>query len=145
MPSRGLRLISPFRCNRSDKLPIERTDVTSPLWRKKVDGSLVRLGYTPVPLWVARMWGLASAFAHVSSRGDPDAAISCTFNGEAFDAEIVPHRGGRDHRLFLQEDLRTALAGTFLMSYMRELDTKLREVDAPGGARSRDHDSERSF
>lgn len=110
-----------------------------------MDGSLVRLGYTPVPLWVARMWGLPDAFASVSSRGDPGATIACTFAGEAYGAEIVPHRQGRHHRLFLQEELRAALARTFLMSYMRELDTKLREVDAPGGARSRDHETERSF
>jgi len=126
-------------------LPIERADVAHPLWRKKVDGTFVRLGYTPVPLWVARMWGLAEAFDGVSGRGDARAAIACTFQGETFTAEIVPHREGRHYRIFVQEDLRAALARTFLMSYMRELDTKLAAATVPGVARVRDEARERSF
>jgi hypothetical protein len=115
------------------------------MWRKKVDGTFVRLGYTPIPVWVAQMWNLASAFSTVLGRGDRAATITCTFAGEGFTAEIVPHRGGRQHRLFLQEELRVSLARTFLMSYMRELDTKLAVVDAPGTRRSRDHETERAF
>jgi hypothetical protein len=126
-------------------LPIERTDVVSPLWRKKVDGTFVRLGYTPIPLWVARMWSVGDAFAAVTGRGHPDAAITCTFEGEVFTAEIVPHREGRQHRLFLQEELRAVLARKFLMSYMRELDTKLAAVDAAELRRSRSYETERSF
>lgn len=91
------------------------------------------------------MWGLAEAFGSVSGRGDPAATISCIFAGELFTAEIVPHRQGRQHRLFVQEELRSALARIFLMSYMRELDTKLAAVDAPGMRRSREHEAERSF
>lgn len=126
-------------------MPIERTDVAHPLWRKKVDGTFVRSGYTPVPMWVARIWGLADAFADVSGRGDQRAAISCTFQGEAFIGEIVPHREGRQHRLFLPEELRAAIALTFLMSYMRELDTKLAAAGVPGVARVRHETAERSF
>jgi hypothetical protein len=123
----------------------ERTDVSFPLWRKKVDGTFVRLGMTPVPLWVARMWELGEAFASVSGRGDADAAIACTFKGEMFTAEIVPHRGGRQHRLFLQEDLRAAIARTFLMSYMRELDTKLANSRVTGAPRRTDDDTNPAF
>lgn len=126
-------------------MPTERTDVTAPLWRKKVDGTLVRLGYTPVPLWVARMWDLGPAFAAVGGRDHPGAAVACTFQGETFTAEIVPHREGRHHRLFLQEELRAALARTFLMSFMRELDTKLAGTTAPGAPRRRDEDANRAF
>jgi hypothetical protein len=126
-------------------LPTERTDVTSPLWRKKVDGTFVRLGVTPIPLWVDRMWGVAPAFAAVRGRGDPGATIACTFQGGAFTAEIVPHRAGRQYRLFLQEELRAALARTFLMSYMRELDTKLAGAGTPGSPRRRDEDADRAF
>jgi hypothetical protein len=91
------------------------------------------------------MWSVGEAFASVSGRGHSDAAITCTFEGQRFTAEIVPHRGGRQHRLFLQEELRAALARTFLMSYMRELDIKLAATAAsrPGGPP--DEGSGRSF
>lgn len=125
-------------------MPIERTDVDFPLWRKKVDGTFVRLGYTPIPLWVAGMWDLAEDFSAVSGRGDPAAGIECSFSGVRFSGEFIPHRGGRQFRLFLDEGLRAALAQTFLMSYMRELDTKLAAVAAPDRGRSREHD-ERPF
>lgn len=126
-------------------MPIERTDVDFPLWRKKVDGTFVRLGYTPIPLWVARTWNLAEDFGAVSGRGDPSARIDCSFAARGFSAEFIPHRAGRQFRLFLEEDLRAALARTFLMSYMRELDTKLATVAAPARNRPRDHEQGRSF
>lgn len=115
------------------------------MWRKKVDGTFVRLGYTPVPLWVSRMWGLAEAFGSVKGRGDPNATIRCVFQGRHFAAEIVPFREGRHFRLFLQEELRAALAATFVMSHMRELDTKLAGAASPGSPRRRDEDADRAF
>lgn len=125
-------------------MPIERTDVEFPLWRKKVDGTFVRLGYTPIPLWVAGMWDLTEDFGAVSGRGAPAARIECSFAGGRFSGEFIPHRRGRQFRLFLDEDLRAAVARTFLMSYMRELDTKLAAVAAPDRSRPREHD-ERPF
>ncbi len=115
------------------------------MWRKKVDGTFVRLGYTPVPLWVSHMWGLAKAFTSVTGRGDPHAKLRCTFQGRDFIAEIVPHRQGRQFRLFLQEELRAALAATFVMSYIREVDTKLAAAANLGTPRRRDEDADRAF
>lgn len=57
----------------------------------------------------------------------------------------MPHRGGRQYRLFLQEELRAALARTFLMSHTRGLDTKLAGAGAPGRPRRRDEDADRAF
>ncbi|KQM97996.1 hypothetical protein ASE78_06910 [Sphingomonas sp. Leaf25] len=91
------------------------------------------------------MWGVAPTFSAVKGRSDPSASITCTFQGEMFKAEIVPHREARQFRLFLQEELRAALARTFLMSYMRELDTKLAGSASGGAARRRVEDAERAF
>lgn len=112
---------------------IERTDVLHPLWRKKVDGTLLRLGFTPIPIWVARMWNVDAAFQQVTGRKDPNARIRCLFKGMSFACDIVPHRQGAQFRLFIDEPLKTALAKTFLMTRMRDLDAKL----GPGGCRRR--------
>jgi hypothetical protein len=106
-------------------LIIERTDVLHPLWRKKVDGTLLRLGLTPIPMWVARMWNVDAAFRGVTGRKDPGARIRCVFKGIAYACDIVPHRQGKQFRLFIDEPLRGALAETFLMTRMRDLDAKL--------------------
>lgn len=104
---------------------IERTDVLHPLWRKKVDGTLLRLALTPIPMWVARMWNLDAAFRQVTGRKDTDARIRCIFKGISYACDIVPHREGKQFRLFVDEPLRAALAETFLMTRMRDLDAKL--------------------
>lgn len=124
---------------------LERTDVSAPMWRKKVDGTFVRLGYTPIPLWVARMWNLAEAFADVQGRRDPEAVATCEFEGRSYQVEIVPHRQGRQHRLFLQAELRAALAGRFVMSYLREVDRQLRLSGSAGASKASYEESDRAF
>ncbi len=119
--------------------------MSAPLWRKKVDGSLVRLGFTPLPMWVAKMWGIVEVFSQVTGRSDPSATIGCLFQGIEYGAEIVPHRGGRQHRLFLQEELRVALAATFPMSYLRELDVRLANASGTAAGRYDDDMSRRAF
>lgn len=103
----------------------ERTDVRHPMWRKKVDGTLLRLGATPIPLWVTRMWSIDQAFRDVAGRSDPRARIGCLFKGDSYTADIVPHRERTQFRLFLDDALRAALADAFLMTRMRDLDRKL--------------------
>jgi hypothetical protein len=71
------------------------------------------------------MWGITDEFSDAKGRSDPAAGIGCAFKGAEYGAEIVPHRGGRQHRLFLPEASRIALAATFPMSYLRELDVRL--------------------
>lgn len=95
------------------------------MWRKKVDGTLLRLGVTPIPMWVARMWSVDEAFGEVAGRRDPGAAVRCVFRGMSYACDIVPHRRGTQFRLFVDEPLRSALAETFLMTRMRDLDAKL--------------------
>lgn len=93
------------------------------------------MGYTPIPLWVARMWSLEQSFGTVVGRRDPAASIRCSFDGGDFGAQIVPHRKGTQYRLFMEEALRSAIASRFLMSYMRDLDTRLSKSGAAQGLR----------
>lgn len=109
----------------------ERTDVQHPMWRKKVDGTLLRLGATPIPLWVTRMWSVEVAFRDVAGRSDPRARVDCSFRGGIYPADIVPYREGRQFRLFLDDALRAALADAFLMTQMRDLDRKLAPQGSP--------------
>ncbi len=103
----------------------ERTNVRHPLWRKKVDGTLLRLGITPVPLWVAGIWRIGEGFSEVAGRKDPTARIACVLRGDRYHADIVPHRNRAQFRLFLHAGLRDRLRDIYLMSRMRDLDAQL--------------------
>jgi hypothetical protein len=112
-------------------MPLERTDVAHPLWRKKVDGSLLRHGVTPIPSWVAKMWSIAPLFPDKRARRDPGAKVTLTLGGQSFGGAVTWYERprGKAYRLWLDEELRLALAQTFVMSHMRDLEFQLRGQD----------------
>lgn len=110
-------------------MPLERTDVTHPLWRKKVDGSLLRHSVTPIPGWVGRMWGIHAVFPSTGSRRDPNSQVVLHFRGKTFNGAVTWYRrglNGAGYRLWFDDALRYALADVFVMSHMRELEGRLR-------------------
>jgi hypothetical protein len=109
-------------------MPLERTDVTHPLWRKKVDGSLLRHSVTPIPGWVERMWSIRTVFPEPGGRRDPLSQVQLTFDGRSFEGAVTAYkrRGSAAYRLFFEDALRDALAETFVMSNMRDLEARLR-------------------
>jgi len=46
---------------------LERTNIQFPVWRKKVDNSLLRHGQTPIPKWVAENMSLEKVYPCKSS------------------------------------------------------------------------------
>lgn len=112
-------------------MPLERNDVRFPLWRKKVDLSLVHLGYTPIPNWVARLWSVPTLFAGVQGKRDPAAKVEISFKGVVWSGWIVPHRQGAAFRLFMDPALRDCLSQTFVMTYLRGLEDQLRRRAGP--------------
>jgi hypothetical protein len=117
-------------------MPLERDDVEFPLWRKKVDGSLLRLAVTPIPAWVTRMWSIDALFPHKGRRRDPHSQVALSFRGDLFGGAVTWYRrssGTSAYRLSFDDDLRHALAQTFVMSNMRDLESRLRLGDALAG------------
>lgn len=113
-------------------MPLERKDVAAPMWRKKVDGSLLTASVTPIPAWVARMWSINECFPVPGGKRDPDSAVTISFQGVTFKGAVVAYRAARSvpkFRLFIDNELGMALAESFPMSNMRELESRLRKAD----------------
>jgi hypothetical protein len=109
-------------------MKLERSDVNFPLWRTKVDKSLFEHKGTTIPIWACDMWGLPSLFSEVASRKDPRAEATITFGGKNYKSWVTTAKHGRSspaYRLWFEEDLSLNLKRTFVMSYMRSLETDL--------------------
>jgi len=109
-------------------MKLERSKVEFPLWRKKVDKSLFDHSGTMIPAWACKMWDLPSQFSKISSRKDPDSEVSILFKKKKYMGWITTTIKGRKtpaFRLWFEEGLSLQLKHTFVMSYMRSLETAL--------------------
>jgi len=110
----------------------ERSDVNYNLWRKKVDNTLFKDQMTPIPVWVADMWGIKKKFKHKNGllrKKDKNSLTKIFFNDIDFPGNITcskQPKGKTTHRLHFSYELKTQLAKTFTMSYMRYWEAKLR-------------------
>jgi len=50
------------------EVKLERSNVEFPLWRKKVDKSILEHNGTTIPLWACQMWGLQELFGEERGR-----------------------------------------------------------------------------
>lgn len=112
---------------------LERSDVDHPLWRKKVDRSLLQLGVTPLPQWVCAMWQITECFSGVSSVGDKNSEVHVVLkNGhprhESYLGHVTCLTKGRAFplfRLFLDDAVKTWLRNEYQMSYVRAIEAVL--------------------
>ena len=110
---------------------LERSDVGHPLWRKKVDGSLLRFGGTAIPNWVVRMWRIATLFSRKAGRYHPSSRVQLEFQERTYRGDVIWYprsNGSVSYRLWFDEELRFALAQTFVMSNMRDLEGRLQSA-----------------
>ena len=110
---------------------IERHNVEFPLWRKKVDNTIFRSAGTTVPKWAANMWALDEIYPHPIGRKDPASEVGFEFEGYTYNGWVTcthtKNRKSKVFRIFFSEELRRILEETFLMSYMRDLEARLRK------------------
>jgi hypothetical protein len=121
---------------------IERKDVEYPLWRKKVDGSFLKEGMTPLPVWVRKIWDIDLHFQSVTSIKDQDGCVTIIFENAIYSGHLrrtKPSKGNPKYRLFIEEELRDLLRSKFTMSYFRLIETELSEKN------HREIDNEISF
>lgn len=110
-------------------MKLERSNVEFPLWRKKVDKSLFETSETPIPSWASDTWGLAEMFGRVSSKRNPESAVSIRFKSKKYKGWIR-QKSGRSKsqkRLLFEEELSHQLKQQYVMSYMRSLEQSLSE------------------
>jgi len=109
-------------------MKLERSKVEFPLWRKKVDKSLFEHNGTTIPVWACHMWGLPALFADISSKKNPLSEVTVLFKKKKYSGWVTTAKHGRNspaYRLWYEESLSLELKRTFLMSYMRGLETGL--------------------
>ena len=110
-------------------MKIERSNVKYPLWRKKVDSSLFQHNGTTIPIWVCKEWRLQKNFSDLGGKNIKN-QISVEFDGEKYLGWMTStwpeKRSSKAYRLFYEERLTDALKKVFRMSYMRDLEGRIR-------------------
>ncbi len=107
----------------------ERSNVKFPLWRKKVDTSLFTKLDTPIPNWLSQVWEIGTVFGRHSSKKAEECRILLILNGKEFKGFVLftKHYGNEtDYKLFFTKEFAEELKDSFVMSYMRTLEKKLR-------------------
>jgi hypothetical protein len=112
---------------------LERSDVEYPLWRKKVDRSLLQHGVTPIPQWVCTMWRITDAFSSVTSVDDKNGEVRVVLkNGRSKNNSYTGHvtclvkgRAFPLYRLFFDDAIKSWLRSEYLMSYVRAIEAVL--------------------
>lgn len=111
-------------------MKFERSDIKHPLWRKKVDSSLFHKMHTPIPNWCATTWKIKDIFGTNTSRKTEGAQVRIKFKGKLYPARVTYSLNkDTDFQIFLSESLVEQLKDSFIMSYMRSLEQKLRKAD----------------
>lgn len=100
------------------------------MWRKKVDSSLLRHNGTTIPQWVCKIWGIEASFSKCSSRKDEKSKVTIYFDEKKFDGWVTIAKHGREscpaYRLWFPEELSYELKNAFIMSFVRDIEARLR-------------------
>jgi len=102
----------------------ERHNIKHPMWRKKVDKTLLQDAATPIPNWVKQMWDIENQFQGVSSKRDSLSKVSINFDRKNYEGNVCTSKNGRT-RLFFEPNLAVSLREVFLTSFMQCLDSQL--------------------
>lgn len=108
-------------------MKLERSDVRFPMWRKKVDTSLLD-GVTPIPGWCCKMWDIEEAFSSCFSKKDPASEVCIQFEGENYSGNVTLSKEERPkpfYRLFFDDKLAGELKSFYQMTFFRSLENKL--------------------
>jgi hypothetical protein len=107
----------------------ERSDVKFPLWRKKVDSSLFNHKGTTIPNWACRSWRIEKQFFEINSKKDSRSKVIILFVNKTYEGWVTEAKQGRvspAYRLWFSDDLLNKIKDIFLMSYMRDIENRLR-------------------
>ena len=111
-------------------MKLERSNVSHPLWRKKVDSSLFEYNGTTIPNWACRMWKVQEDFSNCISKKDPPSRVQIEFEKEKYDGWVTVAKEGRRtpaYRLWYSDELSYRLKDVFLMSFVRDIEDRLRK------------------
>jgi len=113
----------------------ERANIKHPMWRKKIDNSILNDGTTAVPGWACSMFNFEQTFKGVHGKKCAEGKVSVSFKGHAFEGNVTithpPSQKNKKYRLSFENSLVSQLRDTFLMSSMREIEDRLQNSNAP--------------
>jgi hypothetical protein len=112
---------------------LERYDARHPLWRKKVDGSLLRHSETPIPEWVVKMWAITTVFPGKRKSGRSQFAGRAEVPRAGLYGCRHRGQGAVGYKLWFEDALRYALADVFLMTNVRYLEGRLAKAEGHAG------------
>lgn len=107
----------------------ERSDVKFPMWRKKVDSSLFQYNGTTIPQWVSSMWCLENYFSNCNSKKKDCSKVNIYFEDTVYKGWVtvaIHKRKTPTYRLWFSDDLNFRLKDIFIMSFMRDIEARLR-------------------
>ena len=111
-------------------MKLERSNVDYPLWRKKVDSSLFRYNGTTIPNWACKIWKISEDFSTCTSKKDHSSFVKVQFQENTFEGWVTVAPKGRTtpaYRLWYSELLTYELKDAFLMSFVRDIEDRLRK------------------
>jgi len=106
---------------------LERRDVCFPMWRKKVDNTLLKDFSTPIPNWLLSIWKIESRFSSARSVKSEESKIRIFFEKLEYEGRIVKKRYNGQYRyaIVFPENLGLELRNKYVMTYMRLLESQL--------------------
>jgi len=107
-------------------MKLERSNIQFPLWRKKVDKSLLEDKETPIPIFLLSIWGVTGLFSLCKSSKDPNALVGVIYNKKVYKGAIHIKANGQ-YKFVFSKELCDELKSTYVMSYMRFIEERLRK------------------
>ena len=85
-------------------MKLERSNIEFPLWRKKVDKSLLEDKETPIPKFLWLLWGIEYLFSQYTSSKDPRSSVNILFNKIVYSGAIHKKANGQFKFVFSMSD-----------------------------------------
>ena len=106
-------------------MKLERKNIQFPLWRKKVDKSILEGNETPIPKFLWALWDIENLFRNCRSKKNTDSFIRVYFSEKEFIGQIVIKKN-RQYKLIIPSQLADELKKVYVMTFMREIESRLR-------------------
>lgn len=108
----------------------ERSNIKFPLWRKKVDHSLLENEVTPIPNFLHEQWKINKLFGECYSKSDNASKITVVFKGKRSNGSIcfTKSKSRSLCRFHFEPELADQLKSVYVMSYMRSIEDRLRQI-----------------
>lgn len=106
-------------------MKLERKNIQFPLWRKKVDKSILEGNETPIPKFIWALWDIENLFGNSRSKKNPNSEIHILYKEKKFTGHVVLKANGQ-YKLIIPSKLGDSLKKVYVMSYMRQIESRLR-------------------